>query len=138
MSRFELHCVHVSMADVADICQVVFETAERGQKNPTRASAGDYLMLQRAFEMEEIEEEITGRRIVDRCRIESGNMELYGDHQIRSARLTRDRFVFSFGDPVCDVSVTFEADDATFHELRRFLKMMISKLELASESAANQ
>lgn len=134
MPQLQMHCPHISCDDVADIVQVRFDS-DASRRSSGDDDNADYLLLQRNFEIEDIDWEITGKRSQGRCNVECGVNEMCGYSQIiQSASLTRDRFTLCYGDDRHEVIVSFEADDTAYSNLSGFLRTLIPTLEIEPES----
>jgi hypothetical protein len=110
----QFRCERVSASEAGDGFQVLFERAPD--------SDGGYVLIQRHFEFPDREE----------CYVESDDREFSGHFRIRRAYLSRDRFRMAFGkNPVREITVTFDAPDSVYIEVKRVLQIMITKLVIS-------
>ena len=94
--------------------QILFEESSEQEGHP-------YLLIQRQFETPD----------GGRCYIETENCDLAGHFRIRSARLGRRSLRLSWGRTSEEaVEVTFEADDSTFAEIGKVLRIMVPSAEV--------
>jgi len=109
----EFRCEHMSVSEVGDGSQVLFE------KIPD--SEGGYVLVQRHFEYPD-----SGK-----CYIETDDQEFCGHFRFRRARLSRKRFQMVFGiKPVREITVFFKATDSAYSELQRVLQILIPEIRL--------
>lgn len=115
MQRF--HATHVSASEEGDHFQILFEESSEQEDHP-------YLLVQRQFETPD----------GGRCYIETENCDFAGHFRIRSARLGRSTFRLIWGRISEEAAeVTFEADDSTFAEIGKVLRIMVPSAEVTDE-----
>ncbi len=109
----EFRCKHVSVSEVGDGFQVLFE------KTPDRQEV--YVLVQRHLEFPD----------GGKCYLETDDQEFCGHFRFRSARLSRNRFQIVFGiRPGREITVFFKATDSAYAEVQRVLQIMIPEIRL--------
>ena len=115
MQRF--HATHSSASEEGDYFQILFEESSEQEGRP-------YLLVQRQLETPD----------GGLCYIETEDHDIAGHFRIRSARLERRSLRLSWGRTSEEAAaVTFEADDRTFAEIRKVLRIMVPSAEVADE-----
>jgi hypothetical protein len=109
----EFRCEHVSMSEVGDGFQVLFEKTQGSEKG--------YVLVQRHFEFPD------GRK----CYLETDDPEFCGHFRFRGAQLSRNRVQMVFDiRPVRDITIFFKATDSAYTDLQRVLQIMIPEIRL--------
>jgi hypothetical protein len=109
----EFCCKHVSVSEVEDGFQVLFEK--------TPGCDEEYVLVQRHFEFPD----------GGKCYLETDDREFSGHFRFRDAQLSRNRFQMVFGiRPVREITVFFEATDSAYTEVQRVLQIMIPEIRL--------
>jgi len=107
----EFRCGHVSVSEVGDGFQVLFEK--------TPGSEEGYVLVQRHFEFPD----------GGKCYLETDDREFCGHFRFRGAQLSRNRFQMVFGiRPVREITVFFRATNSAYTELQRVLRIMIPEI----------
>ena len=110
----EFCCEHVSVSEVGNGFQVLFEKTPSGEEG--------YVLAQRHFKFPD----------GGKCYLETDDPEFCGHYCFRSARLSRNRFQMVFGiGPVREITVFFKATDSAYVEIQRVLQIMIPEIRLA-------
>ena len=98
--------------DSGNYYQVLFE------QNPD--SDQEYVLVQRQFELHGGGE----------CYVETEDPDFCGHFRIRTAQLSRSRFRMALGDePLKQITVSFNANDPAYAEVKRVLQIMVPHLE---------
>jgi len=109
----EFHCEHVSVSEVGDGFQILFEK--------TPGSEEGYVLVQRHFEFPD----------GGKCYLETDDREFCGHFRFRGAQLSRNRVQMVFGiRPVREITVFFKATDSAYTEVQRVLQIMIPEIRL--------
>ena len=109
----EFHCEHVSVSEVGDGFQILFEK--------TPGSEEGYVLVQRHFEFPD----------GGKCYLETDDPEFCGHFRFRGAQFSRNRVQIMFGiRPVKEITVFFKATDSAYTELQRVLQIMIPEIRL--------
>jgi hypothetical protein len=110
----KLHASHASASEAGDYFQVIFQEHEDVED-------GRYLLIQRQFELPDEE----------CCAIETELPDMCGHFEIRRAVLKRSRFqVWWSGESETQADVTFEADDESYADISRIMRIMIPQVEV--------
>lgn len=114
LPMLKLHPSHASASEAGDYFQVMFE-------EQADAEGSRYLLIQRQFEFPDEE----------CCAIETEQPDVCGHFQIQRAVLERARFqVWWSGGSKSKADVTFEADDESYADVRRIMRIMIPQIEV--------
>ena len=109
----EFRCEHVSVSEVGDGFQILFEK--------TPGSEEGYVLVQRHFEFPD----------GGKCYLETDDREFCGHFRFRGAQLSRNRVQMVFGiRPVREITVFFKATDSAYTEVQRVLQIMIPEIRL--------
>jgi hypothetical protein len=109
----EFHCENVSVSEVGDGFQILFEK--------TPGSEEGYVLVQRHFEFPD----------GGKCYLETDDREFCGHFRFRGAQLSRNQFQVVFGiRPVREITVFFKATNSAYTELQRVLQIMIPEIRL--------
>jgi hypothetical protein len=113
INQREFCCEHVSVSEVGDGFQVLFEKTPGGEEG--------YVLVQRHFEFPD----------GGKCYLETDDPEFCGHFRFRGAQLSRDRFQMVFGiGSVKEITVFFKATDSAYAEVQRVLQIMIPEIRL--------
>ena len=109
----EFRCKHVSVSEVGDGFQVLFEKIQDSEVG--------YVLVQRHFEYPD----------GGKCYIETDDQEFCGHFHFRKAWLSRKRLHVLFGiKPVREIRVFFKTTDSVYAEVQRVLQIMIPEIRL--------
>jgi hypothetical protein len=109
----EFRCEHVSVSEVGDGFQILFEKTLGGEEG--------YVLIQRHFEFPD----------GGKCYLETDDREFCGHFHFRGAQLSRNRFQMVFGiRSVRKTTVFFKAADSVYAEVQRVLQIMIPEIRL--------
>jgi hypothetical protein len=109
----EFRCEHVSVSEVGDGLQILFEKIPGSEEG--------YVLVQRHFEFPD----------GGKCYLETDDREFCGHFRFRGAQLSRNRVQMVFGiRPVKEITVFFKATDSAYTELQRVLQIMIPEIRL--------
>ena len=109
----EFRCEHVSVLEVGDGLQILFEKIPGSEEG--------YVLVQRHFEFPD----------GGKCYLETDDPEFCGHFRFRGAQLSRNRVQMVFGiRPVREITVFFKATDSAYTELQRVLQIMIPEIRL--------
>ena len=115
MQRF--HATHSSASEEGDYLQILFEESSEQEGRP-------YLLVQRQLETPD----------GGLCYIETEDHDLASHFRIRSAHLGRRSLRLNWGRTSEEAAeVTFDADDRTFADIRKVLRIMVPGAEVADE-----
>jgi hypothetical protein len=116
---YKLHAQHASASESGDYFQVLFE--ERRDVDDGRC-----FLIQRQFEFPD----------GGRCTIQTEREDMCGHFRVRHASLKRARFQVAWvGAGENQAEITFEADDESFTEICKAMRIMIPEIEFTPNEA---